>query len=233
MTALTVRRIAAKAAIAGVGLLAVAGLSACRVETGAALFVQDERVTEQQVDDIVESAPEIGPDGPIELATARRNVVTWLATSELAERVSAETGTALPTPDYAGEAALLKVDGDNEYARLQAQHKAYLPVLVSGAAPAELTDEMSAEILAPVTEATGKPTSDYQPGLAQVFTEPAAQAALGQRQALADLVAEYDVLANPRYGDLGIGLGVMTLVDPSTQQQFQLALVAPIPTTTS
>ncbi|HEY1176808.1 MAG TPA: hypothetical protein VGF17_11665 [Phytomonospora sp.] len=225
---MTVRRIAAKVAIAGVGLLAVAGLSACRVESGAALFVQDERVGEDRVDAIVESAPEnLSTNGQqAQIGDLRQAVLKWLTVTELAERVAADTGAVLPGPDYAGMAEQLGTTPDNEFARLYAQSSAWQDTLVAGAEPRQATEADAESIAAHLALETGEDTTGLAEQILPIISAPDLAPKLGERDAIEALLEKYDVLANPRYGSLEIDITAI-----QTPSGYVLPIAAPIPTT--
>lgn len=239
MTALTVRRIAAKAALAGMGLLAVAGLSACRVESGAALFVQDERVSEQYVDDVVESAPDGIEAAGIEIGQVRQHVVQQLAIAELAEQIAAESGAPLPGPDYTGAAKTYGSDSTNEFVQVTARGDAYLEFLLT-AAPTVTATDADVEALVSRLNAPAEDLAQTTAIVSASLTSPLNQAAFSRYATLDRLVTEHELLANPRYGEIGISAADLLIIDPAngqpvidpnTGQPRQLPLVVAIPTT--
>lgn len=226
-----VRRIAAKAAIATVGLLAVAGLSACRVESGAALFVQDERVSEERVDEIVASAPADLNDGEkiFEHGDRRQLVVSWLTQVELAERIAADRGTPLPGPNYAETASSL--GGDTAFTRLYAEYQAYSPILFSGATPADPASTDIPDLVTEIETQAGGELPGLDAALSDGMSQPTNLDTLGRRAYLNALFTEYDVLVNPRYGDVTVAAGTLQL--PVNGSFASVDINVPIPSTTS
>lgn len=214
------RRIATVAAVA---LLAVGGLSACRVESGTALFVGDDRVEQSRVDDMVDMAP-----AGNETASVRKAVVTWLAVVELAKHVADDQHLPLPGPDYAASAAAIGSTG-NDLTRLKAEYEAYLPFLYSTASPVTPTKELATAGLNDIEAVTGEKIPDsYADVLVDGLTQATDGAeALGKRERLAALFESYDVLTNPRYGHLSVKIGDVPVV------QGTIPLIAAIPTSTT
>ncbi|MBB6033374.1 hypothetical protein [Phytomonospora endophytica] len=223
-----VRRIAAKAAIATVGLLAVAGLSACRVESGAAVFVQDQRIAETQVDAVVDSAPEaFGNDiGPI-----RQWTVSSFAVVELARQYAADNGTALPGPDYAGVAEA--AGGESAFTRLYAEQAAYGQTLFTEATAVQPTEADVADLrigtFSQINASLDAEQAAYvEEAISQAATGEAFSQSLGKRDLLNSLFAEYDVVANPRYG-----APTVTVAQVAVAPQVAYSVTVPLPTTAS
>ncbi|GLZ80968.1 hypothetical protein Afil01_57750 [Actinorhabdospora filicis] len=227
------RRIATVAALA---LLAVGGLSACRVETGAAVFVADSRVGEDRVDAIVDSAPDaLTINGrPAEVKDLRQQVVEWLTIVDLAQRVSADTGRPLPGPDFAAAAAKIGADSDNAFARLLAQGPAYKAFLFEGVEEMQASPEMVEGLVADYKAANGDAQlpADFGAQVLAAINEPTSGAplrvALAQRNRADELFEQYDVLTNPRYGQLAIKFASIPVADGTA-----VMIEAPIPTSTT
>lgn len=227
------RRIATVAAVA---LLAVGGLSACRVETGAAVFVSDSRVGEDRVDSIVDSAPDaLTINGrPAEVKDLRQQVVEWLTIVDLAQLVSADTGRPLPGPDYAAAAAQIGADSDNAFARLLAQGPAYKTFLFGGVEEVQATPEIAEALVADYKAANGvnELPADFSAQVLAAINEPTTgqgiRVALGQRAKALELFDQYHVLANPRYGQLTVKFASIPVADGSA-----ILIAAPIPTSTT
>lgn len=163
---------------AAVGLMA---LAACSNVQGAALYVGDERISEETldgyVDDTVTSYLDQGATGEdIDYAMTREQTVLCLVFDELGQRLD------LPEPDTA--AAVSELDE-----RCMAG-QAYLNTLAAESTPRELTDDELAQVS----------------GLGWEFSQLQDQNkadlmfAAGFHDLLTDYVEEYDVRVNPRYG---------------------------------
>ncbi|MGH8876332.1 MAG: hypothetical protein ACRD0P_03155 [Stackebrandtia sp.] len=138
-------------AIVAVGLSAAALLtvSACRVEQGAALFVADERISEQRVDEVVNSIPEKtrkdmanyaqlsgGAMPNISIGALRGFVIDALATTAIGKRIQEETDRE-PDKSAADVAeanwASVGVKPGTEFVELAAEAAEYRPLLLTGA----------------------------------------------------------------------------------------------------
>lgn len=212
-------------AIAAMGLATVAlvTVSACRVEQGAALFIGSERISENRVDEIVDGMPDKareqmsqlteltgGQKSNISTGGLRGFVVDALATIELGKLVAADTGRE---PDTSVTGAVEKfwsqpvygLDEDNEFVQLAATAESYRTVLVEDAKPATVTDkELDAaldhfEFLAGEKYSKSDRDAIGQQLGAELESE-AGRLLVGQQRQVGDYITDYDVTANPRYG---------------------------------
>ncbi|ADD45439.1 hypothetical protein [Stackebrandtia nassauensis] len=206
-------------AIAAMGLAAAALLtvSACRVEQGAALFVGDERISEKRVDEVVDSISASdrakladlnqltgGQLPDISTGNLRGYVVDALVVTELGQRVAADTGVK---PDRESSSVikknweLLELDSDSEFVQLTAEAEAYRTVLVDGSKPHRPSDKEVDALTAQLEHTFGQELDEQQKaGFAQFLTSEDGQVVVGQQRQVSDYIAEYDVTANPRYG---------------------------------
>lgn len=219
-------------AIAAIGLATAAllSVSACRVEQGAALFIGDERISQQRVDAIIEGIPadtrqrlsrlsaETGNRmSSISTGGLRGFVVDALATIELGERVAADTGrepdrSAIADAEEFWTNPLYGLDADSEFVDLAAEAEAYRPVLFEGAKPATASD---AEIDATIDRFEYLSGDDYtaeerravRVELSGMLDAEQGRLMVGQRRQVTDYLEEYEVSANPRYGQAFILIG--------------------------
>lgn len=226
-------------AIAAIGLATTALLtvSACRVEQGAAVFVGHERITEKRVDELVDSIPDPNREELAQLANLstgglRGYIIDALTTVELGKRVVADTGAK---PDgKAGEAVGLSweqvnLDGDSAFVELAVEAGKYRPVLFEGSKPAkpekDEIDENTAQFERLQSEDLNDSEREQLRGLMTEWlnSEPG-QEAVGKQRQVNDYLAEYEVQANPRYGQTTI------LISPGNGQLQQPPVFADIPT---
>lgn len=216
---------------AAIGLVAVAGLAGCRVEQGAAAFVGDTRITDSQVNQVVDSIPvELITSDLSDMSSAfggiRNQVLEALAVVELGRQVADDTGRQ---PD--SEAASAARDGwvqntglaqDNAFVALMAEAEGYRELLRADAepqSPSAADIEAAAENF---TATTGQALDDM--GFAQLAADLDSEQGkqlIGQNRQITQYVADFDVTANPKYGQLAI----VTFLNPSGVP----LLTAPVP----
>ena len=184
------------------GIAALSAMAACRVEQGAAVFVGDTRITEDAVNSIVDSLP-VEVDAP--LGGFRAMTVDALATVELGEQVAEDTGGS---PDAASAEAIRSywqsqgLPAEHEFVELMAEAEGYRAMLLSGAEPAAPTEADIEKIAAQFAENSGQPMTEADvAGLGEYLNSEAGQEIIGGRDQVAAYVAEYQVTANPRYGE--------------------------------
>lgn len=197
----------------------VASLTACRVEQGAAVFVGDVRITEEQVDQYVDSLPprlEVPPVG------FRALTVDALAVVELGRQVAASEH--LEPNDSDGNFmeyywTRQGLPADDQFVALISEAESYRAMLVKGTTQADPTDTDVAETLELVTRTSGAVVDEAF--VRSLLTSDTGRQVVGQRHRLAELVDEYDITANPRYGD--------TFIVVARDNQFQPLTTVPLP----
>lgn len=237
----------------GLAAAALLTVSACRIEQGAALFVGDDRISQQRVDEIIDSIPaedrkllaqQIALPGNITLASMsvgslRGFVVDALATIELGKKVAADRDLK---PDH-GKGSAVKdywtqpgreLGRDNAFVKLVAEADAYRTVLFDGAKPVDPSNADVKAIAEQWTAIDGKPRNEAdrefiklclgpKPTVEQCGSDEAfGPEIIGRIHQVRDYLAEYEVTANPRYGDSF----VMIQRDPNSGVPF---IVTPIP----
>jgi hypothetical protein len=191
-------------AVAGVvlGLAAVASLTACRVEQGTAVFVGDTRITEDQVNQLVDGLP-LQEDSP--LGGLRALTVDALTVVELGEQVAAKTGDSPKKESGDNQRAHWQQQGlkaDDEFVALMAKAESYRAMLLEGAEPADPTDEDVDDIADSIGRGRGQQLNASERDQLRVeLSDEAGRELVGDRHQIAGFVADYDVNANPRYGD--------------------------------
>lgn len=197
--------------VAALGLALASSLAACRVEPGAAVFVGDVRITDTDVDEIVDEAietltadaPEQARDFPV--GDVRDLAVDALTVVELGTQVAKDTG-AEPDPDagqHLQEHMLHSVlPEDSRFAALQVEAAGYRAMLLESAEPVTPEPEEAEAMAEQIIAASGAdPDPAHIEQLSGVLIhEEHGQLAVGQHRLLADYVDEYDVTVNPRYG---------------------------------
>ncbi|WP_157930620.1 hypothetical protein [Glycomyces xiaoerkulensis] len=176
--------------LAGIAAVGLGALTACSSSMqGAAMFVGDERITENTIDGYVDEIADLtveesgGALEDFDYGANREQVVIWVMLSEIGQREDlSEPDTSQATSELHG--LFLEAEG-------------YSSQIYEGAEPRELTD---AEI-----EAMSELGTD--------FTElrPADQESLmqmaGISDALSGYIEDYDVRVNPRYGVESFDIG--------------------------
>lgn len=217
---------------AALGLATVAALAGCRVEQGAALFVGETRITDSQVDEIVDSVP-------VELVTSDRSrmtsgfsgirsqVVEALAVVELGRQVADDTdrqpNTQVGSAARKSWAEATGLPLDNAFVDLMGSAESYRELLRADATP-EAPTEADVEAAAKnYATATGQPLDDAMIGqLTGELNTDQGRDLIGQNRQINQYVADYQVTANPKYGKLAIitftnasGVALLTAPVPS------------------
>lgn len=197
-----------------IGLLAVAGLAGCRIEQGAAVFVGDTRISDSEVNEVVDSIP-------VELITSdlstvskayggiRNQVLEALTVVELGHQVAADTGRQIDADALAnareGWMQRTGLDADNALVSLMAEAEGYRAMLREGAVPEAPTPADVEDAAANVAAVTGQPLNDAELGQLEAdLSSPQGQELIGQNRQISGYVAEYGVTPNPKYGQFAI-----------------------------
>ena len=197
-----------------IGLMAVVTVAGCRVEQGAAAFVGETRITDAQVDNVVDSLPvELVTNNLANVSSAyggvRHQVLEALAVVELGRHVADDTG-ALPDADARSVArdGWMQQTGlpeSNAFVSLMAEAEGYRALLQEGAEPQAPTDTDIEAAADNFTTATGQKlqSADLQQLTADLNSDQGRRL-IGVNRQIAQYVADYDVTANPKYGQLSI-----------------------------
>jgi hypothetical protein len=197
----TLRRAAAVVALSAA---VAAGLSACDVQPGAAALVAGDRLTEAQVEQVVDSVHDKIPAG--QFGSVREEVVGALVMRDLAKRVAADRHVTVPPPDYTAMAQG-GLSANNPYVRLEAETQTYIGALGNSVRPTAPSEADLQEIYQSlVTQGAVNPAqSPYDQVRSQLDT-PQTERAVALRAILAAAAGKYHVDVNPRYGKLGYPL---------------------------
>jgi hypothetical protein len=218
------------ASVAVAAVLGLAGLAACRSEPGVAVYLGDQRITEDRVNAIARGAeppaatqqaqpqeqqqeqqqPEPTPSGRAQPAVSRQDVVDLLVSLDLGKQIVAEQDLQVAdqvSPEQV--AAELQIAPGSEYARMYGEWIDVAQAIMAAARPGTPTDEQTLAVYAGLVEA-GAIEPDLS--LAQVkeafgdgqFVSVAS--ALGDQ--LADRADADDTTVNPRYLPLAAPLFV-------------------------
>lgn len=198
------RRLAPIAVVAAVGIIALTG---CRAQPGAAAYVGDRQITENQVTDLIDElrakpAPAAAAGAPEVKPPTRTFVVSVLVLGDVCDRFTkAENLQAKEQAPVDQVAQQFGVAPETEFAK----RAAGLFTCLSAVPPGEPVTPTPTELLAlgKVAKAAGaiEPTVSDQAAGDQLNGEQL-QSALGNRKVLADAVARFDVTVNPRYRPL-------------------------------
>jgi hypothetical protein len=194
-------------AVVAVGVLAVVGLSACRVNTtGKAAFVGDNSYSTDQLDQIVDAAAKDGyrPAQSEDRNAARRWVLSRLVFNAVAERYATERGYSAPDIDYAGAATQYGVPATDPRARLSAEAGAWDQLLLDHADKATPSDTDLREVYQLVTG--GNSTTTFAQAKPLLLADDEVKQGIVVRNALRVEMSRYSVDVNPAYGPLVLNI---------------------------
>lgn len=199
--------------IAVLGLLAAGGLVACRADPAVAAYVDDQRITEAEVDAVMAELREVAD--PAQLPALRDQVVEWLVLTEVAGRYAEQEGLAVPEPDPERIGGAVGLAPEHPYVQVAAEFDAAMAALSDTVAPVPPTEADQREVYDQLAvQGLTDPFEQVQPELdEQLLGEPVAV-----RNLLTEAVARADIQLNPRYdlvyqvpvpvGEPPAGLGV-------------------------
>jgi hypothetical protein len=217
-----VRRVALVAALA---VLGVASLAGCRSQPTVAAYVGTMKITEAQVNRIVDSVKSQLPAG--QLGTYRQRVVSWLVVGELARRLDRERGYPLEPldrqqyVDLAGQAdpKVPALDDGRNLSRMAQVHGdwyAAVSALLGKAQPAQPTEEDKHAIFDYALARGELPAGTRYEDVIGSLNVAQVAPFIGLRNELRDAATAAHLSVNPRYGPLVLSLnGVPLPLDPS------------------
>ncbi|GAA2391141.1 hypothetical protein [Dactylosporangium salmoneum] len=166
-----------------VAVLAAAGLAGCRAEPSVAVYLGDRKVTVDQVDRIVRSAPGSSPS----------QVVSLFICGDAGRRLAAQRKLEVAPPDPAMFAVYFRLPENSEYVRLWAQCFS----LVSAAANVEMARPLTNEEAQRLVDALTAADVDVTVAEARRHIEigPVFEA----QKHFAEAIHGGDVVVNPRY----------------------------------
>lgn len=200
--------------IAALGLLVAGGLVACRADPAVAAYVDDQRITEAEVDGVMAEVRPVVTDSA-QLAVVRQQVVGMRVLTELAGRYAEQEGLAVPEPDRARIAAGLGLTPEHPYVQVVVDYQAVLEAVSGGLAPVPPTEADQRAVYDQLAaQGMTVPFEEVQPDLnEQTLGEP-----LALRDQLTELAGQAEIRLNPRYdpihqlrvtvGNGEVGLGV-------------------------
>ncbi|MFK3981091.1 hypothetical protein ACI2K4_12020 [Micromonospora sp. NPDC050397] len=198
------RRLAPIAVVAAVGIIALTG---CRAQPGAAAYVGDKQITENQVTEIIDEvrakpAPAAAAGAPEATPPTRTFVVSILVLDDVCERFTkAENLQAKEEAQVAQVAQQFGIAPETQLAQRTAKLYTCLSAVPTGEPVMPTPEELLA--LGKVAKSAGvieASVSDQAAG--DQLNGEQLQAALGNRKVLADAVDRFDVTVNPRYRPL-------------------------------
>ncbi|MPZ25986.1 MAG: hypothetical protein GEV12_05935 [Micromonosporaceae bacterium] len=180
--------------IAVLGLLALAGLAACRADPAVAAYVDDQRITEAEVDQVTDQLRELVE--PSQLSALRDQVVEMRVLTEVAGGYAEQAGLTVPAPDPAQLGAGVGLPPDHPYVQVRAGFEAVMGALRGSVAPVPPTEADQREVYDQLAaEGLTVPFEQVRPDLnEQLLGEPVAL-----RNLLIDVVGRADIRLNPRY----------------------------------
>ncbi|BCJ32995.1 hypothetical protein Athai_04980 [Actinocatenispora thailandica] len=222
----------------------VAGATACNVQPGAAAFIDGNRITQAQVDDVFQSiidAPayqsvQQAPDGSRQqtIANMRTSAAGALIMHQLTQRVAADEHIEIPPANYAALARQTKLPESSKYVRLEAENQAAINTLRNAAWNTAPDDQAVREIYDSLaTQANQNQLSivPYEKAAPEIKKTPKVGQTAALRGTFQGAIKKYHVDVSPRYGQLEYPLDAFTVQTQrgplSGQLQLQLGEGSP------
>jgi hypothetical protein len=196
-------------AVIAAGALGLTALGGCRVEAGAAAYVGSTKVTQSQVEKVLNALVADGYNGITDKnrANARRAVMSDLVFVAVAKRYAQEKGYDAPSEDYSAASEQtrnpqtgVQIPASDPYLRTRTDAEAYRQLLLSHSTAATPTDADFREMYKNLTD-QGL-TLGYDQTKAQLQQVASIGPGLGLRNALDDAIKRFGVQVNPVYGSV-------------------------------
>jgi hypothetical protein len=214
-------------AVLAVGALAVPGLAACRDLPTVAAYVGSQRLTNDQVEKIVDEFPAAIRDK--NSGDVRQFVVSSFVTREVARDLAKENGISVPEADlsaFSGLASQLHLGPDSAFIKLDAEAQAAMEAVRTLGKPQEPTDADKREAFQQLLDEQFVQPGSFEAVKSQIDS-PQMRAALGLRPVLSDALKRYQVSINPRYQPLGIPVS-FSLGTTQTGQDVRASVNLPL-----
>lgn len=197
-------------AAATLAAVAVLGLAGCRVEPGAAAFIGNTRITDEQVDKINDEQVDIARGRGQEVSTQaiaanRQLLIERLTLAEVARRIVTEKGIAVTRVSATDVAYQNGRPQPSDIDRYVADTQPYLEALRAAVTPTALTDAEKKELTQNLVRLGADPSV-----AARFFGEPDLQRAMAFRKALRDGLDKYRVEVSPRYSEVAYPIWSVT-----------------------
>lgn len=216
------------AAVFAAATAVVAGATACNVQPGAAAFIDGNRITQAQVDDVFQSiidAPAYRGIQQEQDASRQQQAYANLRTSaagelimhELTQRVAADQHIEIPPADYAGLAQQTGLPEDNKYVRLEAENQAAINTLRNAAwntAPDDKSVRSVYDSLAQDAASNGLGLKPYEQIAPEIKKTPKVGQTAALRGTFESAIKKYHLDVSPRYGQLEYPITALTLSTP-------------------
>jgi hypothetical protein len=206
-------------AVAVAGALALPGLAACRDLPAVAAYVGDARITNAQVEAMVNQTVSDFPADPgqtgadrqqqeadrraQEAGTYRTDIVSLFVGREVARRLAQEHGIGVPAVDAAQLpliADAMKLSPGSEFVQLYAEAMAAFHAIQGIGPPQAPTEADKQEVFQYLLHAQPPSVTPGQyEGIKSQLDSTEMRAALGLRTVLRDALHKYQVSVNPRY----------------------------------
>jgi hypothetical protein len=212
-----VRRLASAAVVAS---LAVAGLSACRSEPSVAAYVGDARITESQVQAILDQTRDevagAPPSSKAAMRVTRDLVVSTLVINDVMADVAGRHGVTLPADlQLSKYAAALELPETADFVRLFATSRQYVPALLAvtktGPVPTEAEQKQVYDALVTAGAVKpGTPVAQFWAGLNEQEKQTV-QISTGVLREIGEVAAPLRIRVNPRYGPVTFSVLTVSL----------------------
>lgn len=211
------RRLASAAVVAS---LAVTGLSACRTEPSVAAYVGDARITESQVQAVLDQARDAvaaaPPSSKVSMKVTRDMVVSTLVINDVMSEVATRHGVTLPTDlQLSRYAEVLDLPETADFVRLFATSRQYVPALLAetktGPVPNEAEQKQVYDALAAAGAVKpGTSVAQFWAGLNEQEKQTV-QISTGVLREIGEVAAPMRVKLNPRYGPVTFSVLTVSL----------------------
>ncbi len=191
------------------GMLVLAGVTACRPETGSAAFVGSTRISSTQVQDVLDGLKTNGVAiDPTREGEARREVASALVFVQVAKRYADAHDYPAPKIDAQQVASRYELPTTDKFVQLLAQAQGYANLLEQQATPATVSDAeyLAAADLA-IAQGVGQ-AGQRESVAAEIKSQFADEMGRGVavRDELTKSIQKYDVSVNPRYAPASTAL---------------------------
>lgn len=182
-------------------------LAGCQSKPGVAAYVGDTQITVDQVNRIVDEIDAYARQNHASISeagygTARQQVLVALIIRDMAKQYVEDNSLSAPAVDLDGTAAQLQLPTSLEYTGVEAEAVAYFKLVTSKVGPVQPTDADLRDIYSRVPHGP----QSYESLKDSIANLDGLPAALGVRNSVEKMIADYHVVVNPQYRGTRISL---------------------------
>jgi hypothetical protein len=197
------------ALVAVLAVLGVVALTGCRTQPTVAAYVGDTRITEAQVNEVVDEVkPQVDKGS---LGRARQEVVSWLVMGRVADQLVRDRGYPVAQPDYDALAQAARLPAKTKLSRVYGDLFVRMDALSNKLPPAQPTPaDLRAIYEAQRAAGSIPPDMTYEQAVSQIDPDQIARL-VGLRNELRDQAVRMHVSVNPKYRPLTLPLGALAV----------------------